>query len=82
MSFYEKMVEAQNFLYDKQPKPLFKGIFWIVDIDNVSCNKNYCFKIPCDIYGVPEKNWINDIPNDNDTYNHKLHWSLLREYYP
>ena len=59
---------------------LYKGIFWIVNIDEINSdtNRNYIFKLECDKNG--------DIINAEDyeldaksgtTYNHKLHWESL-----
>ena len=71
-----------------------KGIFWIVDRENLKNNEPYLFRIPVDPVGVPCP--LTHIPPLNskhgDNYNHKQTWeeyvsSELRngkpyDYYP
>lgn len=56
---------------------LYKGIFWIVDEDNISNNSKYCFKIPSDLNRNIESIENIGIAKNGDTYNHKLVWSQL-----
>ena len=60
---------------------LYKGIFWIVDTDNIERNKNYCFKIPCNQDGVSSDiDSSLGIAKSGDTYNHQTTWSKLPSY--
>lgn len=55
---------------------LNKGIFWIVDEDDINKNKNYCFTIDCDMDGnVIGEYQLN--AKSGETYNHKLVWQEL-----
>lgn len=56
---------------------LYKGIFWIVDLDNIDNNRNYCFKIPSDVYGNPIDDTLDLNAKSGSTYNHKLVWDNL-----
>ena len=57
---------------------LYKGIFWIVNMDNVDSNKNYCFKIPCTSDGSSfDIDSEFGIAKSGDTYNHKSTWGKL-----
>lgn len=59
---------------------LSKGIFWIVDVDNIDNNKNYCFTIPCNSDGVPDS--LNGLNSKNgETYNHEKYWNMLNKSY-
>ena len=59
---------------DKQKEK--KGIFWIVDREDLKNNAPYLFRIPVDIAGNPSA--LTPIPPLNskrgDNYNHKLTW--------
>jgi hypothetical protein len=70
---------VNNFIL-KEDKQLYRGIFWIKDVDNVSDSDLY-FLIPCDYYGN-----IDDIDfripdtmssTGSDNYNHKRVWTQL-----
>lgn len=60
----------------KESKDLYKGIFWIIDIDNPYSSKDYCFTILSDSNGNPlsdqELNSKNGL-----TYNHKKVWEEI-----
>ena len=56
---------------------LYKGIFWIVDTDNLEANNDYCFQIPCDSFGNVLDNGLNLNAKNGMTYNHKLVWKEL-----
>lgn len=49
---------------------LSKGIFWIVNSDDIESNKRYCFPIPCNLDGVPDSHEGLNSKN-GETYNHK-----------
>lgn len=68
----------------KEDIQLYRGIFWIPDVNNVESSNLY-FTIPCDFNGV-----INDpefvIPDSmssvgSDNYNHKRVWAVLDKKY-
>lgn len=57
---------------------LYKGIFWIVDTDNIERNRNYCFKIPCTSDGnSSDIDSSLGIAKSGDTYNHQATWNKL-----
>ena len=61
----------------KESRDLYKGIFWVKDIDNIYSSGIY-FTIPCDSNG----NTLNDLDlyissNNGQTYNHERLWSTL-----
>lgn len=56
---------------------LYKGIFWIVDEDNLEKNRSYCFKALSDIYGNSEDLKDIGIAKSGNTYNHKMVWEQL-----
>lgn len=59
---------------------LYRGIFWIKDINNVSSSNLY-FQIPCDSNGEINDPTFNISPlmssSGSDNYNHKKVWSQL-----
>lgn len=60
-----------------EDRDLYKGIFWITDLDNVYANQLY-FQIPVTSDGIvinPEVMHLNSKNGDN--YNHKLVWKEL-----
>ena len=68
----------------KEDRQLYRGIFWIPDIDNVESSELY-FTIPCDMNGYindPEFQ-ISDIVSStgSDNYNHKKLWRSLGNKY-
>ena len=64
-----------------EDKNLYKGIFWIVDLDNLESNKNYCFTINSDINGNPlvDRSMLNS--KNGETFNHKATWEKLPKQY-
>ena len=56
---------------------LYKGVFWIVDTDNIYKNRKYCFKIPSDTDGNPLDIYLDLNAKKGNTYNHKLLWNKL-----
>lgn len=42
----------------RENKELYKGIFWIVDQDDLENNKNYCFQIPVNSDGDVISNYF------------------------
>lgn len=65
----------------KEDTELYKGIFWIVDQDDIESNKKYCFVIPCSSDGVSTSVDNSCIAKSGDTYNHKKYWSMLSKEY-
>ncbi|MCH5155280.1 MAG: hypothetical protein J1F69_01615 [Clostridiales bacterium] len=60
---------------------LYKGIFWIVDTDNIEQNKNYCFKILCSTDGSSSSiDSSLGIAKSGDTYNHQATWNKLSSF--
>ena len=59
-----------------EDRQLYKGVFWIVDNDNLYNNRNYCFTIPCDNIGDTINNEYGT-SKDGYTHNHKGLWSQL-----
>ena len=64
-------------MYLTEDSELYKGIFWIVDDDNIYLNSNYCFKIPSDIHGNSTDGTLELNAKSGSTYNHKLVWRGL-----
>ena len=62
-----------------ESKDLYKGIFWIVDFQNIYNNRKYCFTIPCNQDGVSQFETDDEfvMAKSGDTYNHKKYWSML-----
>ena len=64
----------------KEDRSLYRGIFWIKDIDDVY-NSGLYFTIPCDGNGdINDPDFhINDLSSSTggDNYNHKRLWSTL-----
>ena len=55
---------------------LYKGIFWIVDQDDMDKNRNYCFVIPTNYSGeIVSDTQLN--AKSGSTYNHKRTWENL-----
>lgn len=61
----------------KDNKELYKGIFWIVDQDDLENNKNYCFQIPVNSDGDIISNDFISNAKSGTTYNHKNTWNSL-----
>lgn len=55
---------------------LYKGIFWITDLENISNNKLY-FQIPCDSDGQIISNDFISNAKSGTTYNHEKTWKSL-----
>ena len=63
----------------KEDQNLYRGIFWIPDIDNIYDSDLY-FQIPCDSDGNVELNFHVDAQKSSkgtDNYNHKNLWATL-----
>lgn len=60
-----------------EDRQLYKGVFWIVDLENIYNNSNYCFTIPSDEYGnvQPDDLYLN--AKSGTTYNHEKLWNSL-----
>ena len=56
---------------------LYKGVFWIVNQDNMEENKSYCFTIPSDCYGNVEACELTLNAKSGTTYNHEKLWKEL-----
>ena len=57
---------------------LYKGIFWIVDLDDISNNDEYCFVIPVDSYGdITDYDGLSLNDRNKTTYNHANTWNDL-----
>ena len=56
---------------------LYKGIFWIVDENNISNNKDYCFKILSNTFGEVQDINIELNAKSGSTYNHEKTWKEL-----
>ena len=58
---------------------LAQGVFWIVDLENLYNNEDYCFPIFCDAYGnnlsVDSEYELN--AKSGTTYNHQALWKKL-----
>lgn len=55
---------------------LYKGIFWITNLENIQNNKLY-FQIPCDSNGtIITDNFVANAKSGT-TYNHENTWKLL-----
>ena len=79
MSNINKILEGLSEQYMQQVNEdtqLYKGIFWITDLDNISNNKLY-FQIPCDLDGNPLNNNLDLNSKNHDTYNHERTWKQL-----
>lgn len=61
----------------KEDLQLYKGVFWIFDLDNLDNNRNYCFTIPSDIYGNPISDTDELNAKSGRTYNHERLWASL-----
>ena len=59
-------------------KRLYKGVFWITDLENMGENDLF-FKIPVDSQGVidPSVDRMSLNSKNNDNYNHKRLWERL-----
>lgn len=56
---------------------LYKGVFWIIDPNNIENNKNYCFTIPSDQYGNIDSTDLELNAKTGTTYNHEKLWKSL-----
>ena len=60
-----------------EDKELYKGIFWIVDLEELENNKEYCFKIPSDNDGMPLDFTLDLNAKSGITFNHEKVWNSL-----
>lgn len=74
--FINKMNKSMNKLL-LEDSELYRGIFWIVDEDNLNKNKNYCFKIVSNPDGSAVNIEGDGIAKSGNTYNHALVWNSL-----
>ena len=56
---------------------LYRGIFWVVDEDNIEKNSDYCFKIITNADGSIISIDDSRIAKSGNTYNHELVWKSL-----
>ena len=70
----EYLKKALNLNEDSQ---LYQGIFWIVDLDNIENNKDYCFLIPCNSDGVVIDDGLSLTAKSGTTHNHEKVWKML-----
>ena len=56
---------------------LAKGIFWIVDLDDVQRNAPYCVRIPCTPDGRSIEIDEAHLAKSGDTYNHERYWVAM-----
>ena len=56
---------------------LYKGVFWITDLDDIDSNENYCFKIPSDRCGNVVSDGLDLNAKSGTTYNHEKLWRSL-----
>ena len=58
---------------------LSQGVFWIVDLENLDNNEDYCFLIFCDADGnnLRINNEYELNAKSGDTYNHEALWKKL-----
>ena len=68
----QKLVEGATDLY--------KGIFWIVNMDDIYANDKYCFLIPTDMNGKVASS-IDLNAKSGTTYNHERTWKMLSSVY-
>lgn len=65
----------------QRPETLFKGIFWIVDTENLENNAPYLFKIVTNRNGDILAAYGELTSKKGDNYNHRLTWNdLPREF--
>ena len=64
-------------MYLIEDSELYKGIFWIVDNDNMYSNSDYCLKIPSYLHGNSTDSTLELNAKSGTTYNHKLVWQQL-----
>lgn len=70
-------------MFIKEDKDLYRGIFWITDIDNIEDSDLY-FQIPCDSDGNVNDNFsmnYNWSSGNLNNYNHKNLWNSLDKKY-
>ncbi len=72
--YLKVFVPANNLGFDNN---LYKGIFWIVDRDDLEENEFYLFKILTDRDGNTLAAYDDLNSKKGDNYNHRLTWQLL-----
>lgn len=71
----------ENLQHVNEDSQLYKGIFWINDIDDINSSKLY-FQIPCDSYGnIDNDSDINFTSKSGNNFNHKNTWNELEKKY-
>lgn len=63
----------------KEDSQLYKGIFWIKDLEDIDNNELY-FQVPCDTYGNIDSN-IELNSKSGKSFNHEKTWSKLSSKY-
>ena len=61
----------------RESSELAQGVFWIIDLDELNKNKNYCFPIYCTSDGVNIGDTSKLNAKSGITYNHEKLWSQL-----
>lgn len=78
MAEFAERVKSVQLLLDED-KDLYRGIFWVPDVDDVQSSQLY-FQIPCDSDGnvSPDFNIPTQMSSKGtDNYNHKNVWNSL-----
>ena len=70
------VMEKENEIQISRSSQLYKGIFWIVNLDDYSLNSNYCFLIPTNLNGDNIEN-VEVNAKSGTTFNHERTWNSL-----
>lgn len=60
-----------------EDQQLYKGVFWIINFEDMSLNKDYCFLIPIDSNGNVDSFNTSLNAKSGKTYNHERLWNTL-----
>lgn len=69
------MLEAFKIL--NESNELYKGVFWIKDINDLYASSNLMFQIPCNADGDSDLIVSNGASKTGNTYNHERLWKTL-----